>query len=181
MSAGSLKLEGFAGLERALDALGPKVAVKVLKAAVKASGGPVKKAAKSNAPRSTGLLRLSIGDRTVRSKRAPVAYTVIGARISFKGKKATDARSKGVRAAFARPANYAHLVEFGTAEHWIRARKQGVLSFAGIITKVVRHPGSRPQPFMRSAFNASQRRALSVMGKKAWSGIAKEAKRVAAV
>lgn len=49
----------------------------------------------------------------------------------------------------------AHLLEYGTAPHVIRAKAaDGLLSFAGTFTKEVQHPGIAAQPFMRPAADA---------------------------
>lgn len=61
-------------------------------------------------------------------------------------------------------AKYAHMIEFGTAPHTIRARRnnlKGLLQiWSGSPAKVtatareIRHPGLRPRPFLRPAFEA---------------------------
>jgi HK97 gp10 family phage protein len=52
--------------------------------------------------------------------------------------------------------HHAHLLEYGTAPHIIRAKAaDGLLSFAGTFTKEVQHPGIAAQPFMRPAFDAT--------------------------
>jgi HK97 gp10 family phage protein len=51
---------------------------------------------------------------------------------------------------------HAHLLEYGTAPHIIRAKAaDGLLSFAGTFTKEVQHPGIVAQPFMRPAFDST--------------------------
>lgn len=50
---------------------------------------------------------------------------------------------------------HAHLLEYGTAPHVIRAKAAGgLLHFAGTYTTEVHHPGIAAQPFMRPAFDA---------------------------
>lgn len=56
-------------------------------------------------------------------------------------------------------APYAGYVEFGTAPHEIRPKKQGgVLVFTAggqkVYARVVKHPGTKPQPFVQPAFDA---------------------------
>lgn len=168
-------------LEKQLKKLDRKVAEKILVKATKAAAAPVKKAARARISAaglkdSAGLLRLSIGDKTRKSKRRPLAYSVIGPRSSFRGRKVTAIREAGGKAVKRRdPVNYAHLVEFGTSAHWIRAKKQGYLAFAGVVTKAVKHPGAQPRPFMRPAFEASKRLALAKMISSIRSGLRREA------
>lgn len=50
----------------------------------------------------------------------------------------------------------AHLLEYGTAPHIIRAKAAGgLLHFAGTYVAEVHHPGMAAQPFMRPAFDAT--------------------------
>lgn len=53
---------------------------------------------------------------------------------------------------------YAFYVEFGTRPHEIRAKNAQVLSDGKrIFGKVVWHPGTEPQPFIRTAINTKLR------------------------
>lgn len=61
---------------------------------------------------------------------------------------------------------YAAAVEFGSKPHIIRARTAKVLSTGkgGIIFgKTVRHPGTRPNPFMRRAATKSEKDIEKIM------------------
>ena len=58
---------------------------------------------------------------------------------------------------------YAHLVEFGTARHWIKPKNRKSLFFAGLAREAVDHPGARPKPFMRPAFDANAQGAIEAM------------------
>lgn len=53
--------------------------------------------------------------------------------------------------------DYAAYVEFGTKPHEIRPKNKKALSWIGPngrrYAKVVHHPGTRPNPFVRNAFN----------------------------
>jgi hypothetical protein len=60
------------------------------------------------------------------------------------------------------PARTAHLVEFGTAPHWQPNR------FGGIM-----HPGARPKPFMRPAFEANRTEIPKAYFAEIWVAIAK--------
>jgi HK97 gp10 family phage protein len=50
-------------------------------------------------------------------------------------------------------AYYAHMVEFGTSQHWIRPKGAKSLFFAGLMKDAVNHPGAKKKPFMRPALD----------------------------
>jgi len=59
---------------------------------------------------------------------------------------------------------YAHLVEFGTRPHVIQPRRRGgALRINGAEVRSADHPGTRPQPFMRPAADASLGRAIEAV------------------
>ncbi len=149
-TAGSLTFEGGKELEKALGTLGVKVQRKVLKSTIRDAAKPMWKTARAKVARLTGLLAISLGIKTIAYKRGGTVASVIGARASFKGKKAQSIREGSSRAARAKPSKYAHLVEFGTKH-------------------------SPPQPFMRPSFNQNHRKALRIIIVQAWAGIRKEA------
>ena len=55
------------------------------------------------------------------------------------------------------PTEYAEAVEFGTAPHIIVPKNKKALAFSmdkkKVIVKKVKHPGTRPQPYMRPAMH----------------------------
>lgn len=62
------------------------------------------------------------------------------------------ASSSNTEAVTVASARYAPAVEKGSRPHIIRPRRRKVLKFSAggrvVFTKIVRHPGSKPQPFM---------------------------------
>jgi hypothetical protein len=54
----------------------------------------------------------------------------------------------------------AHLVEFGTAPHWQPRWRGGWM-----------HPGARPKPFIRPAYDAKAGDAVRIISREIWSGI----------
>jgi len=68
----------------------------------------------------------------------------------------------GVLTASIKPlASYAIYVERGTAPHLIRPVNASVLAFEAssgemVFTRLVRHPGTRPNPFMKRAADATE-------------------------
>jgi HK97 gp10 family phage protein len=49
---------------------------------------------------------------------------------------------------------YAHLVEFGTRPHVIKAKPGGALRFGSVEVRAVHHPGTAAHPFMRPTADA---------------------------
>lgn len=69
-----------------------------------------------------------------------------------------------------RAVRIAHLVELGTAPHWQPNRNGGQW-----------HPGARPYPFMRPAFEATQDEVLQEFEEAIWRGITREVTQIPGV
>lgn len=121
-SATYRNLYGVQNLTRALEALSEDVRAEVLGVAVKKAIEPIKIAAKRFAKRSerTGALRASITTKVVVYKQNGKAVGLVGPDRAYysRGKKV---KKLGLLHADARPANYAHLVEYG--HHAVAPRK----------------------------------------------------------
>lgn len=52
-------------------------------------------------------------------------------------------------------AYYAHMVEYGTIQHYIKPITAKSLFFAGINRELIDHPGAHKHPFMRPALDAA--------------------------
>jgi hypothetical protein len=61
-------------------------------------------------------------------------------------------------------ASVAHLVEWGTSSHVIRAKIKKALTFGEVITREVQHPGSKPQAFMLPALDTQAQAAVIESG-----------------
>lgn len=131
-------------LDALLQSLPVKVERNILRAALRAGAAEFRKVARQNVPVDEGDLRASIRV-TTRTKRG-----TIYASVKAGGKKAP----------------HWHWVEFGTAKHKIKPKKQQALSFGGNVAGEVDHPGSKPKPYMRPAFDAGQRAALAAVAGK---------------
>lgn len=83
---GSVRLEGGKELERELKEVEPKVAKKVVTKALRAGAKVILKAAKSAAPKRTGLLQRSLTVRAAKRKKGRVAFVVQTKGGDFKGK-----------------------------------------------------------------------------------------------
>lgn len=74
----------------------------------------------------------------------------------------TETENKGLAALIGTGVNYAPHVEYGTRPHIIRVKKAGALSDGKkIFGKVVKHPGTRAQPFLTPAYNRNKQRFIN--------------------
>ena len=122
------------------DALPGRVFSRVVRRASSRAMTPVLKRAKQRVPVRHKLLKKSLGRKVKAYSRDGVVAVIIGPRKGFKDQKTG-----------ANPANYAHLVEGGTAPHVIQTKSGAV----------IKHPGARPQPFLR---NSLEERKTTVVG-----------------
>lgn len=151
------RLTGMGGISNALRQLPKALSDRVLKRALAASAQPVVDYAVATAKFTdhTGETRGSIGVRPMRRKRF------------------------GSEVAIGPNSPKAHLVEFGTKAHRIEARKGGFLSWLGIVARSVEHPGSRPKPFFRPAWDLKGGPAmLADLGARIWAELAAAADRL---
>lgn len=151
-------MTGLRELDDALKALPDKIQRNILRAALRAGSKEIAEEAKRLVPVRSGRLRDTIRVTSRLVNGVPTAKVVAGGRA--KGK------SKG--------AWYAHLVEFGTAAHVIRARGAAPLAFNGIKAREVNHPGAKKKPFMRPAADTKSRAALGRFGEFVRSRLTKQ-------
>lgn len=142
---------------KALQALDPDNLHQIFTNALKAAGRPIAAEMRKLAPRGkTGELKSSI---TVRVYRVANAYSGTGkvhARVRI-GPSARNGRIGG---------RYAHLVELGTKAGTRITRKRKFRIFGQgeeVEVNAIDHPGSRPQPFIRVAFENKQMKANAKM------------------
>lgn len=151
--ASSVEIRGLAELNKALQELPAKVERNVLRGGLRAGAKVMEAEAARLCPE--GLPTLDSVKRGAR--RGELKRSI---RITMRASKST------VRAqlkAGNKVAWYAHLVEFGTARHWIKPKSRKSLFIAGLMKEVVDHPGARPKPFMRPAFDGKWRAAIDAM------------------
>lgn len=151
--ASELHVSGLVELDKLLKELPAKIEGRIMRGAMRAGAKVFADRAKQMVPVKSGQLRDSIKVST-RSRRGRVSATV----------------RAGGKTAF-----YAHMVEFGTARHFIKPRKRKSLFFAGIAREVVDHPGSAPKPFMRPALDGGQVEAVNAAADYIRKRLAKEA------
>jgi HK97 gp10 family phage protein len=121
--------------------------------AVRKGMEPVLRSAQRRVPVETGQLFQSLALKFKKYKRSQSYLGMLGPLRNFKDEETGR-----------NPANYAHLVELGTAPH-----KMG----DGL------HPGTPPRPFLRPALDTKRSEALAIMTKELRSGLQRALKRLA--
>jgi HK97 gp10 family phage protein len=162
MAAATVKatIQGMEELSKLLKLLPGRVQKKVLRKAIVAASSPIVKQARANAPVRFGFLKRSVG-RKVKTYRTGNVVAVIGAK-------------RGSGNSRHEPANYSHLVERGTRPHQI--------SKGAVIDKVLTagkpHPGAKPKPFLKPAFDANVQSSTKIAGNVLAAGIEAEARKL---
>lgn len=133
---------GFKELDELLKTLPAKVEQNILRGALRAGQKPILDRARLEINSRSGDLSRSLRIRT-KSKKGEVTATLVA----------------GDKKAF-----YAHMVEFGTAQHFIKPKTAKSLFFAGINREVIDHPGAIAHPFMRTAADTESDNAVKVFG-----------------
>lgn len=179
------RVEGFAELERKLRALGNETAGEALIPAIRAAGNVIRDEARRRAPVKTGRLRRSIGTRINKRLTQGAEAVIRVSRRAFYGRfielgaeqhVIEPKGEKHVRAALRRLARKGHT---RNAKVWdraldtatneiaeIRARSHGLLAnreSGEIFGGRVRHPGTRPQPFLRPAIDVKGQAAIDTL------------------
>ena len=170
------------GMEKTIDALNmleKKVSERILAASLKKASKPFVKGARTRVPVQTGLLKYAMGTVTRKYKviGGRIVVEIMGPRRRVTGKTAEKIRGQAGNES-REPANYAHLVEFGTTAHRIAPDWSSPFEALGV-------PGGpydnveiahgRPQPFMRNAWSATKRRMERILAKELGRRIAKAA------
>lgn len=155
-----IAIEGGKELAKLLKELPSRIEKKIMRAAMRQGANVIMKQARQNAPVDSGDLRKSIRTST-RARKGNVEASV----------KAGNKK-----------AYYSHMVEFGTAVHGISGRNGKMLKFTlptgqTIFTKRVLHLGARARPFMRPAFDARNKDAISKVVQEIRSRLPEEIKK----
>ena len=161
-----VKIEGLSELDRQLKKLTGAVEGKIVRAGLNAANRVIRDAAKNLAPVDDGDLKKSIR---------------VSSRVDKRQGKITSKVVAGNKQVY-----YAHFIEYGTANYYtgsgdskrseykIQPEKRGALGFGSVIVNSVSHPGVRPRPFMRPAFDQNVAKALEEFGKTIRKRIEKE-------
>ncbi|MGI4717209.1 MAG: HK97-gp10 family putative phage morphogenesis protein [Janthinobacterium lividum] len=137
-------IAGGRQLAEFLQQLPLKVEKNIMRAALRAGAAVIREEAKAQVPVDSGALRRSLKVSTSTKKGRVTAKLKVGGRL----------------------APHAHLVEFGTKPHKIKAKRQQALSFGGTVAREVDHPGAKPHPFMRPAFDSHSSEAIAAVASK---------------
>jgi len=153
----NVEITGLKELYDLLQDLPTKVEKNVMRGALRRGQNVFKDAAKSLINNKTGALSKSI-------------------RVRFKTKSEKMGWIRSHLIAGDKDAYYAHIVEFGSASYYTGKGKtvgkpytikgkggKALLIAGGNPVKSVVHPGSRPKPFMRPAFDNSNQTAINEM------------------
>lgn len=190
----SAKVDGLKPLLVTLDRVKKGAKNKVLRRAVRKSSSIVLKAAKVKCPqridasgyrkenKSRGLLRKSLGIKIATYPKAVVG--IIGPRRGFKTQIGVIRSGPNAgKPIFEDPANIAHLVEFGTRPHSLAKGDKLLTTVSGKAKKgeqqtagAIMHPGSKPNSFMRDAWDNNRSQIRSTMSNEIAGGIATLAK-----
>ncbi len=146
MSINLKYVKGLPELDRVLATLPAKLEAKILRGAMRAGATVVLNEARARVPVKSGRLARTL--RVTTSVRRGVVTARVTAGKLKKGAKVF----------------YAHMVEFGTGPHIIKARNAKRLRLHGnVFKKRVTHPGARKKPFLRPALDARSSAALDAV------------------
>lgn len=153
------QIRGLKELQRALKELPKRVGNKVVRNATRAGAQVIRIEAQKNL--------------ASRAKASPESIKSVIEQVATKGR----IRQGAIFHVGAKSSRFwLNILEQGAAPHVIRTKKKKVLSSGmTVYGKRVNHPGIRPRPWLRPAFDAHQAEALGVIGKELWRGIKLEA------
>jgi len=134
----SFKMKGLDDVKRQLMRMSPQDSSRMAKIATREASKILLEEMRARVPVRGGTLKRSLGIVNVR-RRTPGAWFKVGTR---SGKRLKN------------DGWYAHLVEYPTRAHDIK-RKNG---------KVIKHKGTKRQPFMRPAVDAKGKRVINHIG-----------------
>lgn len=149
-------IKGGKELDAFLKALPAKVEQNILRSALRAGANEfraeVKQNLQANDSVDSGELLKSVRV-SVRARRGVVTASV----------------KAGNKAAW-----YWRLVEFGTKPHKIEAKNGKALNIGGSFPRSVMHPGAKPKPFARPAFDSKASAAIVAVGNQIRKRLTKE-------
>lgn len=149
-----IKINGLVELDKMLKELPAKIEANVIRGGLRAAAKVVLDEAKRlcpvEHPSTEGVKQGAVTGELQRSIR-------ISGRMS-KGRVTYQVRAGNAKAF------YAHMVEYGTARHFIKPKgSRSALFFAGYAHGEVDHPGAKAKPFMRPAIDNKAREAVDTL------------------
>ncbi len=172
----TIGFEGEKKLFRVLARMEKKFQKKATRKAMRQAAKPLRKKMRSLAPKSSGLLKVSIATKIVYYRRTQTVVAVVGARSEIKGKKATEIA--GAKNRLAKPSRYVHLVESPTKPHTIAPKGEGgVLAVGGnLVRKPIQHPGTKGTRFTQRSLQATRQASITAMADSLRDSIRAEAR-----
>lgn len=153
----SVHVKGLSDLQAALDTLTAKLQQNIMRGALRAGAKVIQLHAKSIVPVEPSGVYSAYKSTLGWQPGALKKSIKISAKLQAGNAVAkVEAGSK--------QAYYAHMVEFGTAAHWIKPKNGKVLVINGRAVSAVYHPGARKNPFMRLAMDSQAQAALVQVG-----------------
>lgn len=174
--ANSVYKRAFSGSEeltKVLQGIPADVRAAILEPACVKAARPIRDASARFAPRRTGALKASIAIKGISNKSKGTAAALIGPdRNYYKGGRRL--RKNSDRRGADKPANYAHLVEFGHMSG-TSSEKFGGFDKGKTIRKKTASAKSfvLPQPFMRPGFIAGAPQAEAILAREIAASIEK--------
>lgn len=168
MANESFNVQGLKELHQMLQELPVRIEKNIMRGAIRAGANVYRDAARLAAPVDDGTLKKSIKTGSTNVKKGNVVVNV-----------GTDLY-------------YARMIEFGTASFYTgtgrtvgkpykipkkvkgKRRLKKALNFGNVIVNNVTHPGIKPQPFMRRAFDGASDQAVSTFAQYVSTRLAKE-------
>lgn len=154
-------LLGDEELQKRLNALDDKVIRRIVPKASKQATSSVLRTAKTLAPKESGLLIRSLGQKQKLYRRSGVFVTIVGPRTGFKQQVEVEDRFGNVKKIFRNPVKYAHLVEKGTRPHSL-VPKSGLKNQIKRRIQGKNHPGSKAKEFMSRSYDANKQTVVQV-------------------
>jgi HK97 gp10 family phage protein len=173
--ANEFQVQGLKELHTMLQQLPVRIEKNIMRGAIRAGANVYRDAARQAAPVDDGTLKRSIKTGSTNVKKGRVVVNV-----------GTDLY-------------YARMLEFGTASYYTgtgrsvgkpykipKASKSGkitkrlkkAIKFNGVIVNNVTHPGIKPQPFMRRAFDGASDQAVATFAQYVSTRLAAEIRKI---
>lgn len=171
MASENFNVQGLKELQNMLEQLPIRIEKNIMRGALRAGANVMRNAARQEAPVDDGTLKKSIKTTSPNIKKGDVTVRV-----------ETDLY-------------YARMIEFGTASYYTgngrtvgkhykipkltkgKRRLKKALNFGGVMVNSAVHPGIKPQPFMRRAFDGSSSEAVAAFAQYVATRLDKEIKK----
>ena len=166
----AVEIAGLSELNKLLQELPVRIERNIIQSGIRNAANIFRDRARANAPQENGILKKAI-KTAVNTKYGLTKATIYIDRTKRYTVRVGSGKNKTTRSS---TAFYAHFIEFGTGTFYSGSgsrskrqpykipkpgKKRLTMPDGGVRTSV-EHPGIRPQPFMRPAFDGGQNQAL---------------------